>query len=212
MRCPVGKVGMRRSGSDVQGGFTLLELTLVMAIIALLLGSVMNGGKVVEEGKIKRIALDVAQVRNAVHTYEELFLALPGDDAGAAARWPGAANGNGDGRVDGFWYPRQPESDESALFWSHLRHAGLIVGTGGQRTLPTHVSGGLVGVGDGMMGLRGLTLCMGALSAEFARSYDIQFDDGLGGSGRIRGVATDSSANAALGYPLEGPVTACEVI
>jgi len=32
---------------------------------------------------------------------EELYLALPGDDAGASGRWAGASNGNGDGRIDG---------------------------------------------------------------------------------------------------------------
>lgn len=168
-----------------QSGFTLVEVTIVLMVVGLLLGSTLKGQSVVENAKIKRIAWDAAAFGHAIDTYRELYQALPGDDPYASQRWPGAGNGNGDGVLHGMWIPQKPQ-EETRLLWSHLRYARLLPGLGSDTTLPLHPLGGRGGVGEGVLKLPGLVFCLEDLPARFAVGLDSQFDDGHWISGRIR--------------------------
>ena len=170
---------------DGQTGFTLVELALVLIIIGLLLGGTLKGQQVVESARVKRIALETVTLGDALRTYRTLYAAWPGDDPQAAQRWSGASPGNGNGVLEGAWLAEAPGA-ESRLLWSHLRFARLLVGEGGDHRLPQHPLGGRMGVGQGLLGLPGLAICLEALPSRLALGYDIQFDDGLWDRGRIR--------------------------
>ncbi|MBF0182040.1 MAG: prepilin-type N-terminal cleavage/methylation domain-containing protein [Magnetococcales bacterium] len=147
-------------------GFTLLELSIVLLVVGLLLQVVLQGGNVVEEARIKRLAMDVEAVGAAARVYVERYHALPGDDPLAGRRWPESRSGDGDGTLG---------EGERAGFWEHLRRAGLFIRRGG----------GLE-IGFGVLGLPGLALCFTDATPEAGRLYDLEFDDGEAGSGRVR--------------------------
>jgi prepilin-type N-terminal cleavage/methylation domain-containing protein len=85
-----------------QTGFTLVELAIVLVIIGLLLGGVLKGQEMIENGKIKNLKNDLQGVTAAYYAYRDRYNALPGDDSNADNRWtaataPVATGGNGDG-------------------------------------------------------------------------------------------------------------------
>ena len=192
-----------------QGGFTLVELTIVLLVIGLLLGGTLKGQSVVDNAKIKRMALDTAVFGNAIHTYRNLYHALPGDDPTASQRWNEVSDGNGNGVVDGSWVPGSVK-EETSLLWSHLRSAQLLPGSGTDAELPRHPMGGRSGIGDKALKLSGLAYCMEDVPARFAIGYDAQFDDGQWLSGRIRGSSLMSLMGSLEGFDaLEANVLLC---
>jgi len=87
-----------------QKGFTLVEIAIVLVIIGLLLGGILKGQEMITQAKIKNIISDFSGISAAFHGYQDRYRALPGDDAGAAARWaaaPAATAGDGNGVVAG---------------------------------------------------------------------------------------------------------------
>src|SRR3990170_2506868 len=68
-------------------GFTLVEIAIVLVIIGLLLGGILKGQEMITQAKIKNLIADFSGVSAAYHGYQDRYRAIPGDDAGAAARW-----------------------------------------------------------------------------------------------------------------------------
>ena len=185
-----------------QSGFTLIEIAIVLVIIGLLLGGVLKGTEMINQAKIKNVISDFNGVQAAFYGYQDRFKAMPGDDRGAAARWgAGTASGDGNGQLAGpynFQLAVAPTiTEESNLFWQHLRAAGFIPGattnieSGIQ---PTNALTGLLGVetatgvaGTGL-GLSGLIICSSNLPAKIAVAIDVQLDDGDPARGQVRGM------------------------
>ncbi len=133
-----------------QAGFTLVEIARVLVIIGLLLGGILKGQEMIVQAKVKNSITDFSGVSAAYFGYQDRYRAIPGDDAGAG-RWttPTAATaGNGDRILTGLYVPALA-TDESALWWDHLRRSGFVTGTG--VTNPVNSFNGLIGVqqGDG---------------------------------------------------------------
>src|SRR3977135_2632992 len=108
-------------------GFTLVEIAIVLVIIGLLLGGILKGQEMINQAKIKNVIADFSGISAAYHGYVDRYRAIPGDDPNAATRWtvaPAATSGNGNGVIAGT-YNSTIVTDESRLWWDHLRRAGF---------------------------------------------------------------------------------------
>jgi len=208
-----------------QKGFTLVEIAIVLVIIGLLLGGILKGQEMITQAKIKNVIADFSGISAAYQGYQDRYRFIPGDDpcAGApaaacsatAARWAGTTSGNGNGQVAGA-YNSGTATDESRLWWQHLRLAGFVSGSGTNQ--PFNAVTGMLGVqtgntagGAALGGFSGLIVCSANLPDKIAIAVDTQMDDGVPNAGSVRGVAQtapnpaiDASATAAPAYAETG--------
>ena len=214
-------------------GFTLVEIAIVLVIIGLLLGGILKGQEMITQAKIKNVIADFSGISAAYHGYVDRYHKIPGDDkcagSGATAavcgtttaRWSGASSGDGNGIVQGS-YKSTTATDESVLWWDHLRRAGFVSGTGISQ--PFNALTGIIGVqtGDAQSptspgptmkdastppnGFVGIIICSANLPDKIAIAADVQMDDGVPTSGSVRGqlqaapnpaVAKQAAANYA---------------
>lgn len=201
-----------------QAGFTLVEIAIVLVIIGLLLGGVMKGQELVNSAKVKNLATDFRNVPLFIYGYQDKFKALPGDDPNVATTHLGTtvngiavvaattpANRQGNGIIDGAWNSTAV-TDESVLFWQHVRLAGLAAGPTAAPTaatladfLPKNVEGNLIGIAAGantpISGLGGTyVVCSQGVQGKFAKQLDILLDDGDPATGAMR-VMPNQAAN-----------------
>ena len=71
---------MRSSRRRAQSGFTLVEIAIVLVIIGLLLGGVLKGQELIENGRVKSAAADMNGITAAYNSYLDRYRKLPGDD------------------------------------------------------------------------------------------------------------------------------------
>ena len=200
-----------------QQGFTLVEIAIVLVIIGLLLGGILKGQEMITQAKIKNAISDFSGISAAYHGYLDRYRFIPGDDPCAgtptpgacsapAARWAAAsASGNGNGQVAGK-YNSLTATDESRLWWEHLRHAGFVAGSGSNQ--PFNAVTGIIGVqtGDAQApigpvwgGLVSLIMCSANLPDKIATAVDVQMDDGVPNSGTVRGALHTGGPNPDVG-------------
>lgn len=125
-----------RTGS---GGFSLVELSIVLVILGLLIGGILSGRALIRSAELRSVTQQYEQFVTASYAFRNKYMALPGDFTQAAAFWGAAAtgadcltvggtgtatcNGNGNGVID-LWV----NSNEIFRFWQHLSNAALIEG------------------------------------------------------------------------------------
>jgi hypothetical protein len=97
--------------------------------------------------KLVNLVADFSGMTAAVTTYNDRYRAWPGDDIGAATRWPGrTANATtpsgkqGNGKIEGAWNSSRP-TDESFLAIQHMYLAGFL-----KKGELRNVLGGKIGV------------------------------------------------------------------
>jgi len=185
-----------------QAGFTLVEIAIVLVIIGLLLGGILKGQEMIVQAKVKNSITDFSGVSAAYFGYQDRYRALPGDDA-SADRWAGATKGNGD-RTLGGKYNSTTVTDESLLWWDHLRRSGFVTGGTGT-TQPNNSFNGILGVQTGdaatplgpvLGGITNLILCSSNLPDKVAIALDVQMDDGKPDTGAVRSTPIQASAAA----------------
>ncbi|WP_153132594.1 prepilin-type N-terminal cleavage/methylation domain-containing protein [Dechloromonas hortensis] len=183
-----------------QGGFTLVEIAIVLVIIGLLLGGVLKGQELITQAKIKNVANDLNGMAAAIYGYQDRYKAFPGDDDKASSRWTGASNGDHNGKLSGA-FNSKTDTDETRMFWNHLRLAGFIGGDTASLAQPQNAAGGIIGVQtdagpSSSVELAGLIVCSSNLPGKIANAIDAQFDDGVPNKGTVRGYSQSSSVAA----------------
>ena len=204
-----------------QSGFTLVEIAIVLVIIGLLLGGVLKGQELINSAKVKNLANDFRNIATFVYAYQDKFRALPGDDAAAAAHVGGTGattNGTpGNARIEGAWNS-VTTTDESYLFWQHVRLAGLATGTtttGIPDYLPRNTDGGRIGVtGNAVFTGAGawaanFFICSSGIQGRFARQLDTTIDDGNTATGTVRVLGTNAGGELPTS-PMVYQVTAAD--
>ncbi|MEI7841843.1 MAG: type II secretion system protein [Gallionellaceae bacterium] len=207
-----------------QSGFTLIEIAIVLVIIGLLLGGVMKGQELINSAKVKNFATDFRNTPVLIYGYQDKFKALPGDDAGVVAHVAGSlattpATKIGNGTVDGLW-DSFTTTDESFLFWQHVRLAGLAAGptaVADPTYLPTNAAGGTIGIqsnngtfvtivqnaaGAASLMTGTYIICSKGILGKYVKQLDTTMDDGNTDTGSMRvndsTVASKSVATTAI--------------
>jgi prepilin-type N-terminal cleavage/methylation domain-containing protein len=118
--------------------FTLLELSIVMAVIALVAGGIIAGSTMIRSAEIRNTMRDINAVREASNQFKIQYRYLPGDMPNATQYWgalnadpaicqatpatgTATCNGNGNGVLE--------TQAEQLRFWQHLANGKFIKGT-----------------------------------------------------------------------------------
>lgn len=190
-----------------QGGFTLVEIAIVLVIIGLLLGGVLKGQELINQAKIKNVANDLNGMSAAIYGYQDRYKKFPGDDDQAETRWtsPPTKKGDGNGAVGASSIKAVLEcaitdkDTENCRFWQHLRLSGFVGGDSATTNAPQNASGGVLQAQNGALGLSGLAICTTNLPGKIANAIDAQFDDGRPGTGQVRGTNAPTALDTKLG-------------
>lgn len=126
-----------------RAGFTLVEISVVLGLIALIMGGVMAGMNLKRSAELKSVPEEITALRNAVSAFKDRYESLPGDMYNATTIWSAAnadpatcqatasatsatCNGDGNGMVTtagtaSTYY-------EAHRFWQHLANGQLLSG------------------------------------------------------------------------------------
>ena len=214
-----------KSMKSQQSGFTLVEIAIVLVIIGLLLGGILKGQELINSAKVKALITDMRNIQTQIYGYQDKFRQLPGDDSRTAANLTGATAGTnatlGNGQIEGALFPTDTgtggtaSTDETAVFWQHLRLANLAAGptTLGQTGyLPLNANNGRIGVSTATatqlqiagMPTGGTQICMTQIPGKFAKQLDLNLDDGIGNTGSVR-ATVDTNAGTPLSAGVANP-------
>jgi len=184
-----------------QSGFTLIEIAIVLVIIGLLLGGILKGQELINSARVKNLTTDFRNIPVFIYGYQDKFRALPGDDPAADTHLTGGTKAStpgtlGNGVIEGAWNS-ETATDESYLFWQHVRLAGLAPGptaTGTSDYLPRNAVGGIIGIQSAapFTGMTGGTyyVCSSGILGKFVKQLDSQLDDGNTATGAMRAGTT----------------------
>lgn len=203
-----------------QGGFTLVEIAIVLVIVGLLLAGVLKGQELIENSRIKSMAKDMDSMTAVVRSYQDRYRGVPGDEtpAPAAARgWIGGtawAAGNGNsligagGGTDPFTVVAASEEVQAIRA---LRYSGFIEGNPLLNALPVNSGGGVTVLTNNVLGLAGNTVCLNGLTGKQAAALDRLLDDGVGNTGTVRAMIVVAPAVVPAAVPTVAQAAAAVV-
>ncbi len=194
-----------------QGGFTLIEIAIVLVIIGLLLGGVLKGQELINTARVRALNNTVDGITAAWFSFQDRYRAYPGDYPLATTNLPAPVvamvNGDGNGLV-GFT-GAAPSPVERSQAWVQLQAAGYITGNfdGANVTVdaydcvlascPDNGFGSGLNIGYGAQNQTQVALAGGAVLAhelmsgrgipvEVLAELDRKVDDGNAGSGAMQ--------------------------
>lgn len=129
-----------------RAAFTLVELSVVLAIVALIIGGVLTGKEMLYKAKVNKLGAEAVHLRTAMNQFKDKYGYLPGDFPNATQIWgradggsdvianctnPNTApstskatcNGDGNGSIRG-----SSTLAENFRVWQHLSAAEMIAG------------------------------------------------------------------------------------
>lgn len=114
----------------MKNGFTLVEMSLVLVIVAILIGGISGGIAVVKQAETRRVIAAIEQINMAYSGFVAEFNEIPGDMADASTYWSttcgetvAACNGDGNGKLD---HTFADNTDETLKAMKHLALAGFM--------------------------------------------------------------------------------------
>ncbi|MCH7859804.1 MAG: prepilin-type N-terminal cleavage/methylation domain-containing protein, partial [Candidatus Marinimicrobia bacterium] len=111
-----------------QQGFTLVELSISLVIIALVVAAIVSGMELKRVAELRSVISDIHKFNTAIRIFENKYNYLPGDIYNASRYFPGCVddeanlcNGNGDGEIS-------PAYTEGLRVWQHLALSNILPG------------------------------------------------------------------------------------
>jgi len=126
--------------------FSLVELSMVMVIIAVLVTGVTGGSKLMETSRLNKVALQLNNIVTSVETFELAYKGLPGDLSNAQDYFGGSlcvdhathakltCNGDGNDAIGSF-YSGEGKEGEHAYVYLHMQLADVYRGMYSPNTL-----------------------------------------------------------------------------
>ncbi|HQR99752.1 MULTISPECIES: type II secretion system protein [unclassified Polaromonas] len=194
-----------------QGGFTLVEIAIVLVIVGLLLAGVLKGQELIENTRIKNMAKDMESMTAVVRSYQDRYRGLPGDDLTAtthtargwgAVAFTASVNNGLIGVASASPFTAAVTSENTQGIRA-LRYAGFIEGDPLLTTLPQNAAGGFIGLTNTVWGFGAVNVvCLNNLTGKQAGALDRLLDDGISNTGTVRATtaALAAAAPAAVNY------------
>lgn len=198
-----------------QRGFTLAELALAVAIIALLVGAVLKARELVSGSRVRSIAATATGVQSAYFAFQDRYGRVPGDwnatEANDAIGVAVNGGGNDNGRLDS--PPADPWTEPNAA-WEHLSKSRFLQGDFegtpgaepdlGNRLAPLNPYNRpmIIGASDefeGATAVRRQIIIGRGTPVAIVRALDVKLDDGLPVRGAVRAVEDDSDVTVYAG-------------
>lgn len=129
--------GFIRPPSCTPRGFTLLEMSIVLVIIALIIAGILVGRDLIQTAEVRATVGQIEKYNSAVNTFKSKFNGLPGDLPTSYAasfsfvtRSGSAGRGDGNELIEsaGGANVNQVFGQENGMFWNDLSVANLIDG------------------------------------------------------------------------------------
>lgn len=186
----------------LQRGFSLLELAIALAVLAILTGGILKGRELLNSAKVQAASTDLANLETAITSFQSRYAALPGDFTASAAAGLDGNVGDGNGLIQG---------DEETSVFTHLQRAGFIQG---DFTAPAAVGaacdtsscmesqfGGIYLITNDLSGPNSRANALAIQIAEQARAkllaeLDRKMDDGNPNRGSIQVLSADAASCA----------------
>lgn len=129
--------------------FTLVEMSVVIMIIALLTAAILKGQSLIYEAKLRAVATEVSNIQTASNSFFAKYSSYPGDLNQATGFFykvttAATANGDGDGQIE---FVNGSTVYEGYRAWQHMTLAGMVdakyagTATTGAATVNTDVPG-----------------------------------------------------------------------
>ncbi len=191
--------------NNSQAAFTITEMSIVMAIIALLIVGLLTGKAVIRSAEVKAVIIESRDMVVMAKLFKEKYENWPGDINNATSFWVGETDGDGD---------RTIESAEELPAWRHLMladMASLANFTGalsggktkvGINVAPSKMAGaGYAYMYDGALiknklrlaipavdGVPSTAMVGAAIDSDMAFRIDYKMDDSIPDTGEVRGI------------------------
>lgn len=194
-------------------GFTLIELSIVLVIIALIVAGVFVGRELIGISKLQSIVKEHAKLLTDINSFKLKYNCLPGDCENAVQKGLGTGSGNGNGQWDaaqentyflyqlraaGYDYPATPLTDRRTPSRSRGAWFADYTNARNATTCKSVTTGDVFGLADLRLGTQMLGLMSGSVYADGgsdsaqgfltvpeAMSIDRKLDDGLPRSGYV---------------------------
>ncbi len=205
------------------GGFTIVEIAIVLVVVGLLLGAVMKGQELINSARVRNIADSVSGIQAAYFGFMDRYRQVPGDWGEAAAKDAIGVDinggGNDNGRIDNGTGDKWKEPN---ALWEQLAKAGFLQGEyKGDATEPDSTNklaplnpynqAMVLGrtddyIATGTATVR-LNLVLGrGIPVDIAREVDVKLDDGVPDTGAVRLAVTRGATFGRLAQSANGCV------